>query len=49
VEESVKEQAKLAFGYSAVPFYVVFGKVNIFSFQILVARHRPNESILQFL
>lgn len=28
VEEDVKDQAKAAFGYSAVPFYVVFDKVT---------------------
>lgn len=28
VEESVKDQAKEAFGYSAVPFYAVFDKVG---------------------
>lgn len=27
VEESVKDQAKEAFGYTAVPYYVVFNKV----------------------
>ena len=27
VEEDMKDQAKAAFGYTAVPFYVVFDKV----------------------
>jgi hypothetical protein len=28
VEESIKEKAKAAFGYTSVPFYVVFNKVR---------------------